>query len=175
MITNWDNFFMTLAFLVAMKSKDKSTKVGAVIVDPRTNSVLSMGYNGLPRGVDDEIPERHERPEKYHWFEHAERNAIYNANGVRYAKMYTQWMPCTDCARGIIQAGISEVVIYQSPDNLEGQFADRWREAATRTIDMFEEASVVYRFYNPDISGPITTMIYGFQNGQVIDLQPKGN
>ena len=74
----WHHRFMELAFLVASWSKDPSTKTGAVVVGP-DKEIRATGYNGLVRGVADDIPERMERPTKYDFFEHAERNAIYNA------------------------------------------------------------------------------------------------
>jgi dCMP deaminase len=78
MSDSWDKFFMDMAKLVASKSKDRSRKVGCVIVGP-DNEVRSVGYNGFPRGIADHIEWRHERPAKYKWTEHAERNAIYNS------------------------------------------------------------------------------------------------
>ena len=74
----WDNRFLSMAKLIATWSRDRSTKVGAVIVGPN-REVRSVGYNGFPRGVNDAIESRYERPGKYDWTEHAERNAIYNA------------------------------------------------------------------------------------------------
>ena len=78
---NWTEYFLGLAEQVKLKSKDQSTQIGAVIVG-EDNEVLSTGYNSFPRGMDDSKQERQERPEKYFWFEHAERNAIYNAARV---------------------------------------------------------------------------------------------
>ena len=75
---SWDLRWMSVASLVATWSKDRSRKCGAVIVDSR-NVLVSLGWNGFPRGVADSPDYRHERPEKYLWTEHAERNAIYNA------------------------------------------------------------------------------------------------
>jgi len=133
---NWDELFIRQAMLIAQKSKDPSTKVGCVIVG-NDNAVLSMGFNGFPRGVREEFnfterypqadpvmaltmpkldPERWDRPAKYSWVEHAERNAIYNAarNGVRLAgaRAYLNWepQPCADCTRALIQAGIVEII-----------------------------------------------------------------
>ena len=74
----WNRRFMDLAFMVASWSKDPSTKTGAVVVGP-DREIRATGYNGLVRGVDDNKPERLERPTKYDFFEHAERNAVYNA------------------------------------------------------------------------------------------------
>jgi dCMP deaminase len=119
----WDEYFIRQAMLVAEKSKDPSTKVGCVLVG-EDNEILSTGFNGFPRGVEEgkfvklytPISQRWERPEKYKWVEHAERNAIYNAarNGIRLknARAYLNWepIPCSDCARAFIQAGIKEIV-----------------------------------------------------------------
>jgi dCMP deaminase len=112
-MTSWDDRWISLSRFIAEWSKDRSTKVGCVIIGPE-NQVLSTGYNGFPRGVNDDIDERHERPDKYLWTEHAERNAIYNAarHGValRNTTIYIPWYPCANCARAIIQAGITTVV-----------------------------------------------------------------
>jgi dCMP deaminase len=112
----WDRYFIGLAELVSQKSKDTSTKVGAVIVGPE-NNIVSTGYNDFPRGVKDTLLERRERPIKYRFTEHAERNAIYNAarHGIRLegCRMYLNWEPyalCSDCTRAIIQSGIVAVI-----------------------------------------------------------------
>ena len=105
-------YFIKLADVVAEKSKDRSTKVGVVVVGP-DREIRSTGYNGFPRGINDDIDERHERPAKYDWTEHAERNAVYNAarmgQSLKDCTMYFNWepCPCVDCARAIIQAGIT--------------------------------------------------------------------
>jgi len=74
----WDDYFLNIAENVKLKSKDKRTQIGAVIVG-KGNEIVSTGYNSFPRNINDSIEERQVRPEKYYWFEHAERNAIYNA------------------------------------------------------------------------------------------------
>jgi len=114
----WDDYFMTMVYLVAMRSKDSSTHIGAVIVD-EFNIVRSMGYNSFVRGINDDVSERQQRPEKYFWFEHGERNAIYNARGqdLRGCRMYTNGMPCMDCSRGIVQVGIKEVIVDKKWDD----------------------------------------------------------
>jgi dCMP deaminase len=131
---------MGLARHVAEWSKDRSRKVGAVIVGP-ANEVRAIGFNGFPRGIDDDAEYRHERPEKYVWAEHAERNAIYNAArvGIPVAgcRMYVPWFPCMDCARAIIQTGLS-VLIANRPD-----IADpKWGGDFQRAIELLEEAGV---------------------------------
>lgn len=107
----WHRRYLELAEHISTWSEDKSTKVGAVIVGPN-NRIVSVGYNGFPSGVEDK-PERHERPAKYQYTEHAERNAIYNARSVpEGSTLYLNWglCPCADCTRAIIQTGIKRVV-----------------------------------------------------------------
>jgi len=112
-LDKWDNRFINLCDHIANWSKDRSTKVGAVIVDS-SNRILSVGYNGFPQGINDDIDSRHERPNKYLWTEHAERNAIYTASRLQVnlvgATLYCNYLPCPDCSRAIIQSGISRVV-----------------------------------------------------------------
>lgn len=113
--TTWDLHWLEEAIFVARKSKDRSRQVGAVVVNEHHNR-LTGGWNGFPRGVDDNIEHRHARPLKYKYTEHAERNSIYNAaaEGVklRGGHMYLALFPCSDCARGIIQAGIKTVTTF---------------------------------------------------------------
>lgn len=161
---SWDTFFIEMAMHVATKSKDPSTQVGCILVGA-DNEVLSTGFNGFPRGVEEvsygarnphwpvsrradiarhqllfkcscgaevdeddytkhvgkgapgvRLSDRWERPAKYEWVEHAERNAVYNAarNGIatKGAKAYLNWAPtpCVECTKGLIQAGITEVI-----------------------------------------------------------------
>lgn len=132
-------YFMRMAALVATRSRDTSSRVGAVVVDPDTQATLSTGYNGMPMGVNDAAPERYERPLKYDFFEHAEANAIHLAarNGTKLAgaTIYVTATPCTACARAIIQSGIRTVVI---PETCE--LALRWDPTITMT--MFYEAGI---------------------------------
>ena len=138
------DLFLAMAQLVSQKSKDRSTKVGAVIVG-KDNEVLSVGYNGFPRCVDDDVEHRHGRPQKYEFTEHAERNAIYNAarQGIRLkgSTMYLNWepYPCPDCARAVIQSGITKVVGTQHTFTGKGQ---DWQTRFDYTRKMFEEAGV---------------------------------
>lgn len=113
----WDEYFMAIAKLSAMRSKDPNTQVGACIVD-RNNRILSIGYNGAPNGYDDNLfpwgREGEELDTKYPYVVHAERNAILNYRGSRKdlegAKIYVDLFPCNECAKEIIQAGINEVI-----------------------------------------------------------------
>jgi dCMP deaminase len=144
----WDERFLDLAFHIAQWSKDSSTKVGCVVVSP-DRRIISTGYNGLPRGVDDDVqtyPGRHERPEKYAWYEHAERNAIYNAAAlgvpVRDCTLYSTLQPCSDCARGIIQSGVAALVF--SEDTNKERVA-RMAEDHKRATLMMREAKLIIR------------------------------
>ncbi len=110
---SWDEYFMSVAILAAMRSKDPSTQVGCCIVD-NNNIILSTGYNGMPMGCsDDEYPWAREGEEtKYPYVVHAELNAILNAGGksLKGARLFVDLFPCNECAKAIIQSGIAEVV-----------------------------------------------------------------
>ena len=110
---SWDEYFMSVAILAAMRSKDPSTQVGCCIVD-NNNIILSTGYNGMPMGCsDDEYPwDREGEETKYPYVVHAELNAILNAGGksLKGARLFVDLFPCNECAKAIIQSGISEVV-----------------------------------------------------------------
>ena len=139
-MTNWDLKFIELSNLVSTWSKDTNSKVGAVIVDD-DNLVLSMGYNGFPRGCDDSIESRYEKPIKYLYTEHAERNALYHAarHGVslKDCTIYVTMFCCSDCARGIIQSGIKKVVA-PIPDVDHPKWGIHFKAA----IQMLEESNV---------------------------------
>jgi len=123
---SWDEYFMGVALLAAMRSKDPNTQVGACIVDSE-NRILSTGYNGFPSGCsDDEYPWDREgdfTETKYPFVVHAELNAILNARGKNLtgAKIYVALFPCNECAKAIIQSGIKEIVYlsdkYANADN----------------------------------------------------------
>jgi len=148
---NWDDYFMSIAYLIASKSKDERTHIGAVIVG-ENKEIKSTGYNSFVRGLIDHVPERQLKPEKYYWFEHAERNAIYNATligtSLKGCKMYTNGIPCMDCARGIVQAGIIEVIVDKEWNEANG---DTWSEHAKRTIQMFNEVGVKLRYWSGEL------------------------
>ena len=145
---NWPEYFRNLANNVKLKSKDNKTQIGAIIVG-NDNEIVSTGYNSFPRGLDDTIVERQERPEKYFWFEHAERNAIYNAARIgvstKGTTMYlSHWFPCADCARAIINAGISKIVLRSG----KGAMSAKWQESAERSNQMFKEAGIQIEYYD---------------------------
>ena len=144
----WNRYFFNIAEEVKKKSKDKNTQIGAVIVG-QDKEIVSTGYNSFPRGIDDEKEDRQEKPEKYFWFEHAERNAIYNAARIgvstKGCTIYlTCDIPCADCARGIINAGI--VKIYANKG--AGAKSKKWDESSIRSMQMFKEAGVKVEWYD---------------------------
>lgn len=141
MIPSWDEYFMNMVSLVATRSKDPNTQIGAVIVG-LNHEIRATGYNSFPRGIRDDVPERLVRPEKYTWIEHAERNAIYNAARVgtplEGCTIFQQVLPCMDCARAIIQAGIKEVVIVGAKQ-AEYENNPKWAEDFKKVRIMFDE------------------------------------
>lgn len=146
MSEGWITYFLNICAVVAQKSKDPSTKVGCVIVNGH-NAILSTGYNGLPRNVMEQ-PARYERPAKYRWTEHAERNAIYNAarHGISLdgtTLFVTGLPPCADCARAIIQCGIKEVCVCVPADS---SASARWADETEISRIMFQEAGVAMMF-----------------------------
>ena len=143
----WDEYFMGVAKLSGMRSKDPSTQVGACIVS-QDNKILSMGYNGFPIGCsDDEFPwdkKGEEEDTKYPYVTHSELNAILNYSGgsLRGARIYTTLFPCNECTKAIIQAGITEVIYYSD------KYADTDSTiAAKRMLDM---VGITYRQYQKE-------------------------
>lgn len=141
-----DDYYVEMAELVAQRSKDLVTKVGCVIVGP-DKEIRATGYNGFPRGVKDDIESRHQRPAKYRYTEHSERNAVFNAClcgiSLKGCVLYlNQWLPCADCARAIIQVGIKEVVTK----NLDTEY--RWLDSITDSVEMLYEVGINIRLPN---------------------------
>lgn len=138
----WDVWFMGMVYDTARKSKDPSTKIGAVIV--KEKRPILFGFNGIPQKLKD-LPERMVRPIKYKWFEHGERNAIYC--GARFGiategtTLYTQSTPCMDCGRGVINAGISKVVVHHQTEELFSHHP-QWASDCKMTKEMFAEAGI---------------------------------
>jgi dCMP deaminase len=140
MATDWNKWFLGLAEYVSTASKDPSTKVGSVIVDEERR-VVSLGYNGFPRGVDDTEERLNNRDLKYRIIVHAERNSLLFARGpVKGCTIYTYpMMPCAVCASMIIQSGIKKVVAPRS-DN------PRWQSDIELSMQLFTEAGVQVEF-----------------------------
>lgn len=141
----WDLRYLDLAKHVAQWSKDPNTKVGAVAVG-YMGQILAQGYNGFPRGILDTPDRLNDRPTKYKFVVHAEMNVIYNAtyNGVSLngARLYVYGLPiCSECAKGIIQVGIEEVIISAECLNLQPHWVESWKTSA----DMFAEACILVK------------------------------
>lgn len=132
----WTHRFLDLAATVAGWSKDPSTKVGAVAVDPASRRILELGFNGLPRGVND-LPSRYERPKKYALVCHAESNLVAHAARpvLEGATVYVTHAPCCDCAKLLINAGVAKIVCGSGQTNMKPEMFE-----AART--MFAEAGV---------------------------------
>lgn len=141
-MTDWDKRFMDLASYVADWSKDKKKVVGAVIVSD-DKRVVSMGYNGFPRLVDDSIKERYEKPLKYLYTCHAEINALLQSGtSLKNCIMYVTMFCCSDCCKAAIQSGIKEVVFPEAPDLNH----HKWGEHFKASLEMFNEAGVSIRY-----------------------------
>lgn len=133
----WDNRFIDMAQLVASWSKDPTTKVGAVVVNDN-RQILAVGYNGFPRGVHDDPERLNVRPVKHIFTAHAERNALDSAlTDLRGATIYSTLCPCNECAKSIIQRGITRVVAGMYKDEQQKQIFNY-----NDTLLMFHEAGV---------------------------------
>ena len=144
----WDNRFLDLAAFIASWSKDPSTKCGAVITCG--NSILSVGYNGFPKGIEDDDRLK-DRKKKYPRIVHAEVNALIHAGKLPFmsmgtvafgtvATLYTwPFQPCADCTKHLIQAGIHRVV---APICTDDEISERWKTSTNIAADMFREAGV---------------------------------
>lgn len=147
---NWDEYFIGVAALTAMRSKDPNTQVGACIASS-DNRVLSVGYNGAPNGFsDDEFPwdRKGKRLEtKYPYVCHSELNAILNFRGnmreLQTARIYVHYFPCVDCTKAIIQSGIKEVIYLHNFDHASDGVE------VEASIRMFEQCGVRYRQFKP--------------------------
>ncbi len=148
-----DQYFLREAYRYAsLHSTDPSVQNAAVIV--LDQNILTYGANHFPQKVL-ESTERWERPLKYSYVEHAERNAIYAAArkgiSINGAVMYSLWSPCTDCARGIIQTGIAELVAHKP---IMDKTPERWRESINLALSLLTEAGVRYRMVDEKLQAP---------------------
>jgi len=143
MTSKWDMRFIELARHISGWSKDPSTKVGCVVVG-EDREIRSTGFNGFPRGIDDDPERLADREKKYPLICHAEENAIMHAARIgvslKDSTAYVTWPPCSRCARSLIQAGIREVV-YSSNEEIP----ERWLEDFEISTSMLAEANVLVR------------------------------
>ncbi len=142
---SWDKTFFDILAVLAKRSDDPNTKLGSLVVSEE-NDILSLGYNGLPRGIKP-TENNTSRPTKYPYMVHAEENAILNAGrkgvALRGSKLYVEMFPCMNCARAIVQAGIREVVVGNVITN-----SGNWKDQQRQAYDLFQEAKVQVRGYN---------------------------
>jgi len=143
-MADWDKRFLQLSREISTWSKDPSTQVGAVIINEKRR-ILATGYNGFPRGIYDKQSRLQNRERKYQLVVHAEMNLIYNAtyNGVSLdgSTLYVWGLPiCSECAKGVIQVGISRVVM---PDH---DFPKKWKSSWEISRVLFNEAGIKYDF-----------------------------
>jgi dCMP deaminase len=145
-MNKWSKRYLNLAKEISQWSKDPSRKIGAVAIGDK-GQVLSQGYNGFPRGVNDKSGRYADREQKYKFVVHGEMNCIYNAclNGTSLdgATLYVYGLPvCSECAKGIIQVGIKKVVMQYDGD------APQWEESFMTTSIMFKEAGIICLRYD---------------------------
>lgn len=144
---SWDEYFIGIAALSALRSKDPNTQVGACIVNEK-NRIMSVGYNGFPSGCDDDVfpwdRTGDELQTKYPYVCHGELNAILNCRGANLenCRIYVTLFPCNECAKAIIQCGIKEVVYISDKYNgTMGNIASK---------KMFDAAGVKYTLLKPE-------------------------
>ena len=144
----WDTRFMRMAHEVASWSKDPSTKVGCVLVKDR--KIISMGYNGFPRLIEDDLNRLIDREVKYEMTVHAEQNAVITAalHGISTAgsTAYVTFSPCSRCAAVLINAGISTVVVSAADD-----IPSRWLKNFQLAAELLNEAGIGHEIIDPEL------------------------
>lgn len=145
-----DESYMAIALMASLRSKDRSTQVGCCLVDQH-DVVAGTGYNGMPRGVNDEIEARHERPLKYEWFAHAEENALnMSPRDMHGGVLYVSGLPpCPKCARMMVQRGVIRVVHW--PINP----LSKWAGPCKIAREMLTEVGIKVEVFQGDLS-PLT-------------------
>lgn len=148
-VLSWDEYFMSMAHLAAMRSKDPNTKVGACIVNP-DRRVVGMGYNGFPRGCSDKEYSWEREGEfldtKYPYVVHAELNAILNSiQNLKDCTLYVSLFPCNECAKAIIQSGI-KTVVYEND-----KYAGTRENLASKKMFRDAEVELVQLTFDTDV------------------------
>ena len=149
---NWHNKYCRLAKEISTWSKDPSTQIGAVVVG-EDGQILSQGFNGFPRGINDSEERLNNRERKYELVVHGEMNAIYNAslNGVslKDSTIYVYGLPtCNECAKGIIQVGIKKVVAMRP-----AKYNSDWDKSNKNAAALFKEADITYLIKVEEVDG----------------------
>jgi len=157
---SWDVWFMKQAYLVAEKSKDPSTKIGSVIV--KDNHIISSGFNGFPIGVNDTQERYNDREAKYKFVVHSEANAVLSAARFGTATigttLYTQALPCHDCAKCIIQGGIRNIVVHKKWPQMSHS---NWVESMKISGIMLHESGVEIKYLDEYLN------VLAYLNGKV--------
>ena len=142
MLSKWDKRYLDLAEHISQWSKDPSKKIGAIAVGDH-GQILSQGYNGFPRGIDDSAHRYNHREVKYQFVVHAEMNCIYNATltgvSLKDSTFYIYGLPvCHECAKGLVQVGIKRVVTRVQ------DFVEQWETSELTTKTIFKESGIIY-------------------------------
>lgn len=151
----WDRWFLKLAEFISTASKDPSTKVGAVLVDPKTNLVVGLGYNGFPRGIVDTEERLNNRELKYKLVVHAEVNACLmageKAKGATLYVVPSFMSPpiCNECVKVAIQSGVAEIVGYEVDESKLDERQLRWKDSILLSRMMWDEAGLKRRGVKP--------------------------
>ena len=142
-VISWEEYFMGIAILSSMRSKDPCTKVGACIVNP-DKRIVGIGYNGMPRNCADQDfpwskePDAPPEKTKYAYVVHAELNAILNSSGsLEKCTLYVTHFPCQECVKAIVQKGITRIVYYYEKDNKSGDASQRMLKANQTQFVMY--------------------------------------
>lgn len=149
----WKKRCLRMAYQAAAWSKDDSSQVGAYIVND-IGSPKSLGFNGMARGVNDNIPERHERPEKYYWMIHAEFNSILlSERSLKDCIIFITHTPCDVCANAIIQAGITHVVVDKN-NGINSQFGTKetYKYKVQKSQEILKESGIHYEEVDSDVT-----------------------
>ena len=148
---NWDEYYQDITYDIAAKSKDRSSRYGAVVTDV-SRRIISTGYNGIPRGLEYR-EDYHSRPDKYMYFVHAEQNAIFaaaaNGTALEGGVIYVIKPPCAECVKAIIQAGIREIVYYENHDETNEERSaldvENWRATLAAAGNMLRLTATTIR------------------------------
>lgn len=167
--TNWRTHLFKDVYHWASKSKDPRTKIGAILVHWGEHDPIAFGYNGFPRRINDEVLERWERPEKYFWVCHAEQNAIWNCakkgRATEGTFMLTQGIPCADCTKGLIQAGIARIIVHAQWQAKELEFDwKKWNESSERSKIMLSEVGIPVEVFDSFLG------VTGYLDGKEIQV-----
>lgn len=155
---------MSMVYLVAAKSKDPRTKIGAVLV--KDKHIISTGFNGFPIGVEDKLERYLDRETKYKFVAHAEANSIFTAArfgiATNNSTLYTQGIVCNECCKSIIQGGVTQVVVHKLWPNLIHSPA--WIESINISKIMLKEAGIKIKWLNKQLN------MTGFLDGKLIKV-----